>query len=38
MLPPTTAMFPSLSHNNKTVFFIIVDICKYDATASKRGS
>jgi len=37
MVPPTTAMFPSISHNNKTVFFIVVDICEYDRTASKRG-
>lgn len=37
MVPSTTAMFPSLSHNNKTIFFIVVDICEYEATASKRG-
>ena len=37
MVPTTTAMFPSLSHNNKTIFFIVVDICEYDGTASKRG-
>ena len=37
MLPPTTAMFPSLSHNNKTIFFVVVDICEYEGTASKRG-
>ena len=38
MVPPTTSMFPSLSHNNKTVFFVIVDICEYEGTASKRGA
>jgi len=37
MVPPTTGMFPSLAHNNKTVFFVVVDICDYDGTASKRG-
>jgi hypothetical protein len=37
MVPPTTAMFPSLSHNNKTIFFVVVDICQYESTASKRG-
>ncbi len=37
MVPSTTAMFPSLSHNNKTIFFVVVDICEYEATASKRG-
>ncbi len=37
MMPPTTAMFPSLCHNNKTIFFVVVDICEYDSTASKRG-
>ncbi len=37
MVPPTTAMFPSLSHNNKTIFFVVVDICRYESTASKRG-
>lgn len=37
MVPSTTAMFPSLSHNNKTIFFVVVDICEYESTASKRG-
>ena len=37
MVPSTTSVFPSLSHNNKTVFFIVVDICEYEGTASKRG-
>ena len=37
MVLPTTSVFPSLSHNNKTIFFVVVDICEYDSTASKRG-
>ncbi len=37
MVPPSTAMFPSLSHNNKIIFFVVVDVCEYDSTASKRG-
>ena len=28
---------PFLVHNNKTIFFIVIDICKHEATASKRG-
>jgi len=37
MVPPTDTMFPCLTHNNKTLFFVVVDICEYDTTASKRG-
>jgi len=28
---------PFLVHNNKTVFFVVIDICQHDTTASKRG-
>jgi hypothetical protein len=38
LLPATSAMFPCLSLNNKTVFLILVDICEYGASASKRGT
>jgi hypothetical protein len=31
------AMFPCLSLHNKTVFFVVVDICEHGAPASKRG-
>lgn len=29
---------PFLVHNNKTVFFVVIDICRHEATASKRGA
>jgi hypothetical protein len=28
---------PFLVHNNKTIFFVVIDICQHEATASKRG-
>ena len=28
---------PFLVHNNKTIFFVVVDICRHENTASKRG-
>lgn len=28
---------PFLVHHNKTIFFVVIDICKHEATASKRG-
>jgi hypothetical protein len=28
---------PFLVHNNKTLFFVVIDICQHEATASKRG-
>ena len=37
LVPSTTSLFPLLSHNNKTIFFIVVDICDHEPTASKRG-
>ena len=30
-------MFPSLTVNNKTIFFVVVDIFEYGTSASKRG-
>jgi hypothetical protein len=30
-------MFPCLSLNNKTIFFVVVDICEHGVPASKRG-
>ena len=37
LLPSTQASFPSLTVNNKTLFFIVVDIFEYGTSASKRG-
>ena len=28
---------PFVTHNNKTIFLLVVDICAYEETASKRG-
>lgn len=36
-LPATSGLFPSLSHNNKTIFLVTVDLCDYGTTASGRG-
>jgi hypothetical protein len=37
LVPASEATFPSLSLNNKTIFFVVVDICDHGASASKRG-
>ena len=37
LVPATTSMFPCLSLNNKTIFFVVVDICEHGVPASKRG-
>ena len=37
LVPFTQASFPSLTVNNKTVFFVVVDIFEYGTSASKRG-
>src|SRR5262249_45531232 len=29
--------FPFITHNNKTIFLVIIDICDYAESASKRG-
>ena len=37
LVPSTQASFPSVTVNNKTIFFIVVDIFEYGTSASKRG-
>ena len=37
LVPSTQASFPSMTVNNKTIFFIVVDIFEYRTSASKRG-
>lgn len=37
LVPASEASFPCLTVNNKTIFFVVVDICEHGATASKRG-
>jgi hypothetical protein len=37
LLPPTAAMFPAVVVNNKTIFFVVVDLCEHGVPASKRG-
>jgi hypothetical protein len=37
LVPASEATFPSLTLNNKTIFFVVVDICDHGASASKRG-
>jgi len=37
LVPSSEATFPCLSLNNKTIFFVVVDICDHGASASKRG-
>lgn len=37
LVPSTKASFPSATVNNKTIFFIVVDIFEYGTSASKRG-
>lgn len=37
LLPATETLFPCLTVNNKTIFFIVVDICEHGVKASKRG-
>lgn len=37
LVPRTEAMFPCLTVNNKTIFFVVVDIFEHGSTASKRG-
>ena len=36
-LPYTEQAIPFVVYNNKTVFFLVVDIYPYEASASKRG-
>ena len=37
LVPSTDSWFPSLTVNNKTIFFVVVDIFEHGASASKRG-
>lgn len=37
LIPTSEASFPSLTLNNKTIFFVVVDIYEHGASASKRG-
>src|SRR5208337_1815062 len=37
LVPSTQATFPSMTVNNKTIFFVVVDIFEYGTSASKRG-
>ncbi len=37
LVPSNQASFPSMTVNNKTIFFIVVDIYEYGTSASKRG-
>jgi hypothetical protein len=30
-------IFPYLEHNGKVIYFVVIDICDYDQSASKRG-
>lgn len=36
-MPHQELSIPFITHNNKTIFFLVVDICGYEETASKRG-
>jgi hypothetical protein len=36
-LPEKAASAPFLTHNNKTVFFVVIDLFPHDLSASKRG-
>jgi hypothetical protein len=36
-LPETTTSVPLLTHNSKTIFFIVIDLFPYSLSASKRG-
>jgi len=37
LLPVTKSDFPSFCYNNKTIFFVVIDIFDYGTSASKRG-
>ncbi len=36
-MPQQESSIPFITYNNKTIFFVVVDICEYEETASKRG-
>lgn len=31
------SIFPYIEHNGKIIYFVLIDICEYEASASKRG-
>ena len=35
--PHRESAVPFITHNNRTIFFVVIDLCAYDASASKRG-
>ena len=37
LVETTSSLFPSIAVNNKTVFFIVIDLCDHGVSASKRG-
>jgi hypothetical protein len=37
LVPASESMFPCMSLNNKTIFFVVVDIFEHGVPASKRG-
>lgn len=37
LVPSTSSMFPSVVVNNKTIYFVLVDLCEHGGPASKRG-
>ncbi|RKY09950.1 MAG: hypothetical protein DRP66_00915 [Planctomycetota bacterium] len=37
LLPRSPSTFPSYTCNNKTIFFVVIDVFKYEDSASKRG-
>ena len=37
LLPQTQSTFPSYTYNNKTIFFVVIDIYEHETSASKRG-
>lgn len=38
LLPETDSLFPCLTTNNKTIFFVVIDACSHGVPASKRGA
>jgi hypothetical protein len=37
LVPSTPTLFPCLAVNNKTIFFVVIDLCEHGVPASKRG-
>lgn len=38
LFPPTSSHFPSYTYNNKTIYFVVIDIFDHPDSASKRGT